>query len=101
MKQIDQDHQIMMLNIAIKCFDSQQDEVLALKCATKAINLDLRIKLINEELTNVSERQPIQSHSILNYLAVLGKLISSHKTSLSTKNQKDLFQAWFVLNHQI
>ena len=54
----------MLLQIANKCYENQEgpkNEIDTMKIVSKVINLDLRIKLINEDLINVSERQAIQS----------------------------------------
>ena len=51
----------MLLTIANKCYEleSKQHDISFAKCAQKAINLDLRIKLTNEDLVNISERHAI------------------------------------------
>ena len=73
----------MFLGLACKALENKSFEchLRLTSMVNKAINLDLSIKLINEELTNVSERQAVQSQQILNYLSQLGKLMS-HKIRL-------------------
>lgn len=88
LRQIEQDHQILFLNLAVKAAEIQaeNESPTNIDCIEKAINLDKTIKLINEELSIVSERQAIQSQQILNYLTVLGKLMN-HKDIFSKENQ--------------
>lgn len=56
LRQIEWDHQIFFLQLATKSIEQAHECELNQKCTQKAINLDLCIKSINEELTNHSER---------------------------------------------
>lgn len=55
LRQISTEHQVFFLQIAVKLFESDRDfNFIQIK---QALELDLRIKLINEELVAMTERE--------------------------------------------
>ena len=62
--------------------------------------LDLRIKLVNEELIAMTERVAPSNSSLLNYLAALAKLYNHHE-NFSEEITRSLFSSWFLLNQSV
>lgn len=90
----------MFLHIALRLFENGgEDLAITQKYVEQAIDLDLRIKLINEELVTMTEREVISNSGIFYYLSGLAKLYS-HSEHFTAEMTKSIFSSWFVLNQQ-
>lgn len=64
------------------------------------MELDLRLKLLNEDLINVTERISLPNSNLLSYLSVLAKLYADHE-NFTEETIRSLFSSWFILNQSV
>lgn len=57
LRQFEPDHNVFALTLALKCLESSATP--CQECISESINLELSLRMINEELSQLSERPPI------------------------------------------